>query len=161
MKPNLIVFHSRNGHSRTVAGELGRYIEADFEEIMTINQKRGFLSYLSDAWSALTRKPASIVAPKHHARRYPMVIIGGPNWAGNISAPILSWLDKEGTQLGFYAAWITKGGTSATSAIKQLEDEVGHPPAAVLILTNHEISSGKYKGKVAEFAEQLLQLNLR
>lgn len=161
MKPNLIVFYSRSGRSRIVASELNRVIDADREEITTSFQRYGLISYLSSGWSALTRNPVSINSPRYQARHYPLVIIGGPNWAGHVSTPLLSWLDQEGTELGRYAIWVTQGGTGAGKVIRQLEDEIGHPPAATLVLSNAEIDSGKYKSKLGQFAAELVELNSR
>ncbi|MBR9649586.1 flavodoxin family protein [Thalassovita aquimarina] len=159
MKLNLIVFHSRTGHSRTVAAELARHIEADCEEVVVENKARGLLSYLASAWAALTRKTVPIRAPEFAALRYARVIIGGPTWAGHVCPPILSWLDREGTQLQSYAAWVTQGGSGARKALKQLEEEIGHPPEAVLILTDAEIEAGEFKARVADFAAGLVERN--
>ncbi|MYM56051.1 flavodoxin family protein [Thalassovita mangrovi] len=155
MKSSLIVYHTRSGHSRSVAAELSRHLDSDCEEITNKNQKPGLRSYLASAWSALTRKPAPITAPEFPARQYPLVIIGGPTWASHVSAPVLSWLDQEGTQLGRYAAWVTQGGSGGKKVLKQLEEEIGHAPVATLILTDKEIESGEFKAKVADFADRL------
>lgn len=158
MNSSLIVYHSRTGNSRTVAKELNRRLDSDCEEVLVENQKLGLLSYLSAGWAALTRNPAPIRAPQRHARHYPLVIIGGPNWAGHLSDAVLSWLDKEGMQIGVYAAWVTQGGSGAEKVLKQLEEEIGYPPVATLILTTAEIANGSFKAKVAEFADRLMEL---
>lgn len=155
MKPALIVYHSRSGHSRSVAAELSRYLDADREEVINKIQKPGLRSYLASAWSALTRKPAPIKPPEFPARQYPLVIIGGPTWASHVSAPVLSWLDQEGTQLGRYAAWVTQGGSGGEKVLKQLEEEIGHAPVATLVLTDKEIESGEFKSRIADFADRL------
>ncbi|MDX1782187.1 MAG: hypothetical protein R3256_12845 [Thalassovita sp.] len=161
MKPNLIVFYSRTGKSRIVASELNRVIDADCEDINISFQRHGLISYLSSGWSALTRTPVQINPPQYRARPYPLVIIGGPNWAGHVCAPLLSWLDQEGTELGRYAVWVTQGGVGASRTIRQLEDEIGHPPAATLVLSNAEIDNGNYRSKLGEFAAELAELNLQ
>ncbi|CUH68433.1 flavodoxin [Thalassovita gelatinovora] len=155
MKSNLIVFHSRTGFTRTVAETLARHIDADVEEIIAENQKDGLRAYLSAGWAALTRKPVPIKTPQRQARLYPLVIIGGPNWAGHISAPMLSWLDRQGTELENYAAFVTQGGSGAEKVLQQLEDEIGRAPAAILILTDDEIKADDYNAKIKTFARQL------
>ncbi|WP_323785350.1 hypothetical protein [Thalassovita sp.] len=155
MKPYLIVYHSRTGFTRTAAEALTQYIDADIEEISVKNQKHGLRAYLSSGWAALTRKPAEIDTPQRRARLYPLVIICGPNWAGHICAPILGWLDQEGTELEKYAAFVTQGGSGGEKVLKQLEDETGQAPTATLILTDDEIRAGDFDAKIKAFADQL------
>ncbi len=76
----LIVYYSRTGSTRTVAGALARATGGTLRELTDTSPRSNLFT---TAMAALFRRSARLVDPDYDISAYEMVVIMTPIWAGN------------------------------------------------------------------------------
>ena len=131
-----IIFYSRTGHSRRVAGVLGKRLNAEPFEVTTRHYSWPVLG-----WIAAARDGMSQVAPRLNERlevpEEETVILVGPVWAGGAAAPLNTVIDVLSSGCQRVAVVLTCGGDKEeTAPLERLENRLGRPLVAGLVLSN-------------------------
>jgi flavodoxin len=140
MKQTLVVYHSRSGHTRSVAKALAERLDADLDEIVVDAPRQGPLGYALCALEALMQCAPDVRAGEHDLSRYALVVIGTPVWFWSLSSPVRAWARRHalaGPKLAFFC---TMGGSGAERAFEQLEQACGQPPLATLALSEAQLA---------------------
>jgi flavodoxin len=144
MKPLLIVYYSRSGHTRRVAQAFARASHADLEEILPIRDYSGSAGMFRALADTLLRRQPDLEPLHHCPADYQTVLIGGPTWAGRMSAPVRTFVATYGTGCQRLAAFCTMGGHGGDAALDALSRLARKPLAWRVVLTNPEIDAGAY-----------------
>jgi flavodoxin len=75
-KKILVVYYSRTGNTKKIAGELAKKFSADLEAIDDSQDRSGVFNYLKSGYEAARKKECVISALKHNPSDYDIVIIG-------------------------------------------------------------------------------------
>ncbi|HDR88608.1 MAG TPA: hypothetical protein ENN63_03130 [Bacteroidetes bacterium] len=94
MKKDLVVYYSRTGNNKYLAGKMINSLGCDAEAIRP--RMGGFLFLL--LFSSLKGGPG-IRKLKHSVQDYERVILCGPVWMGMLVAPLRSFIKKYGKKL--------------------------------------------------------------
>lgn len=152
----LVVFYSRTGHTKKLAGEIAAALDADVEEIVeTAASRVNGWTYLRSAWHALSGKATPIRPLYAQPANYDLVIIGSPVWAGNMAAPVRTFLEEYKADLPDIAFFCTMGGSGGEKVIDKMAALAARRPVARLVVTEGELASGHFREKVAVFAGRL------
>jgi len=151
----LVVYYSRDGHARQVAGEVAAALGADLEEIRDPADRTGMLGYLRCAAEALLGASAEIERPAHDPGGYELVVVGTPVWYAAVSSPVRTYLWMERERLPRVAFFLAHGGFGSERVLAQMTALAGKRPAARLVLRQREIEDGAQGGKVARFAKDV------
>ena len=154
----LVVYYSRTGNTRLVAGEIAAALGADVEELKERVDSSGRKGYLRASRDALSRTPADLEPVCRDPADYSLVIIGGPIWVLDICAPVRGYAQHHRDNLGRVALFATAGGPwFAEKGIRALAEACGQQPVATLALSQSE-ARGDHSRKLAEFLAKLDQL---
>lgn len=154
MAKTLVVFYSRSGMTRRLAGLLARALDADLDEIRETRGRDGLRGYLRSAFEALAGRRPAILPPQHHPHNYQRVVVGTPVWAGHVAAPVRSYLEAHRADLHHVAFFCTCG-QSGAGALAEMARVLDRAPAAQLAMTDRELASGD-DARPARFVKTLL-----
>src|SRR5512134_1660775 len=109
----LLVYYSRTGYTRTVAGELVAALDADVDQLDDARDRCGILGYLRCLREALKKRTIQLLPPAYDPANYDVVVLGTPVWAGNISSPLRSYVAAHKGRLEQVAFFCTQRGSGA------------------------------------------------
>lgn len=158
MSKTLVVFYSLTGNTRTAAEEFVQLLgeDCDLAEIHD-RSRRGtgkWAMFKSVLEVILGRCPGIRYAGPDPAR-YGMVVIGTPVWCGKVASPVRSFVREQGDRLPRVAALVTSGSGNGESAARHLEDLLSWNLDGEVSLSDAEIRSGEFRGKLEKFAKQI------
>ncbi len=151
----LVVFYSRSGTTRRIAEALSKALECDLEEITEPRPRTGSLGYFRSLLEASRKRPSTILPKKHEVTSYDLVVIGTPVWAWSPSSPVRAYLMATANKLPEVAFFCTLGGSGSESAFAQMTSIVGKKPRATCAITQQDVLSGNYSGRVSTFGKAL------
>lgn len=154
----LILFYSRTGHSRTVAGLLAQALRAPSAEIACRAYVAGF-GGLRQAFDVLAGLSPPIEVPELVHQDWDLVVIGGPVWGGRPATPLRSYLRRQAGHHRRLALFVTCKGTSPAyppeRAIAEMSALVPRRVVGTQIFTEAQIGGAELAIRVAGFAQAL------
>jgi flavodoxin len=151
----LIVYFSRDGHTKKIAQALGEQLQADVEEIQEIKNRKGFMGWLSCCRDAILKKSPSIKLLSKNPLEYDLIIVGSPVWAFTIVPAIRLWLNQYGPQLKQTVFFVTMGGQGAKRSFQVMERLCGHPPRLTESFIDKDIEKNHHQNKFDAFVQQI------
>ena len=148
----LVVYYSRTGSTRMLAGELVAALKADVDRLDDSRDRCGVFGYLRCAHEALNKRTVQILPPAYDPSNYDVVVLGTPVWAGNISSPLRSYVAAHKAQFRRVAFFCTQGGSGAEKVFRDLEELSGQPPLDTLVVNGREIEKRAYAQRLERFA---------
>ena len=155
MGKSLIVYYSRSGHTREVAGAIAEQLGCDLEEIHELRSRRGVFGYFRSAREALREQLVEIEQCSFDPGHYDLVVLGTPVWAGNLSSPLRSYVARFQGRFRDVAFFCTEGGRGSEKVFSRLEALTGKAPLAMLAVRQREVGSSATKERIAAFAQGL------
>ena len=151
----LVVFYSRSGKTKKVAGKISELLKCEIEEIIDMKNRKGIPGFLSAGTDANLRKLTAIKEIKNNPSLYDMVIIGTPIWSSNISTPIRTYLSLCKEEFKKVAFFCTRLGSDSKKVFADMKNLSQKTPIALLELTSREVARDQYMQKVKEFIKNL------
>jgi len=151
----LIVFYSRTGVTKKVAGAIQSLLGCDTEEIIDLKKRRGFLGFIISCKDAMLKKKTPIKPPEKDPSAYDLIIIGTPVWAWTMSCAVRTYIMQNRTKFKNVAFFCTAGESGITSTFRRMEELSGKKPISVLGLTSKEVVKNQSKDKIQEFIKSL------
>jgi flavodoxin len=148
----LVVYYSRTGNTRTIAGELVAALKADVDQLDDRRDRCGVFGYLRCAHEALKKRTIELLPPAYDPSSYDVVVLGTPVWAGNMSSPLRSYVEAHTSQFRQVAFFCTQGGSGAAKVFRDLADLCGRPPLATLAVNEREIEKRAHAAQLERFA---------
>lgn len=91
----LVVYYSRKGQTENIALRAAEEYGADFLNIEPIDNVAGYDGFIGCALAAFSKKKMTLFPYEEDISSYDKVIICSPVWFGKISAPMLSFMERE------------------------------------------------------------------
>lgn len=151
----LVVYYSRTGTTKRVAGSLAATLRGDVEEIIDRTNRSGLLGYLRSGYEAARRRQSAIDRAVHDPATYDLVIIGTPIWNLSVSSPVRSYLQRHRDALRRVAFFCTCGGRGGERAFAQMAEICGAKPVATLVVRQHDLLRSTQL--IARFAAEIAQ----
>jgi hypothetical protein len=149
----LVVYYSRDGHSRSVAVEIARALGgADVEEIRDAVSRHGLFGYWRSCREAMRRRTTRLADRGRDVRDYDMVIVGGPVWVGALSSPVRTWLLAHAIELRRVAFFLTHGSSGRDRVFRMMSEVSGRSPIAELAVHARDIGKPDTIATIATFA---------
>lgn len=155
MNPCLIVYYSRSGVTAKVATALAQACGADLEQIHDVRPRGGLAGYLRSAWQALRKLPAEIAPPLHRPADYPLIVLGTPVWAGQMSAPMRSYMLQQREHFRRVGLFCTMGVTGGPDVLTTMAELCNKLPAASMCLQHGDVLTDRHAQALADFANEL------
>jgi len=157
MKNCLVVCYSRTGWTAKVAQEIANLCGADVEVIREAKDRAGFRGYLRSVIDSICHRTPDILPSNKDPANYALVVLGTPVWAGNMAAPMRSYLQRNRLHFNRIAVFCTMGGSGGERALNEMAMLCGKEPLARAVITDAEIQCNSYYTKLAPLRRQTVQ----
>jgi len=137
MPTTIVLFVSRDGHSKALAAEIGKRLGAPVHEIVDLVNRKGFVGYMRAGAQAWRKKATPIGDPGVELEGVKLVVLVQPVWASAICPPIRSWLLAHRGQL-------------SRARLALLASNISSPSAR--LRANYDTEFGATFGPLAAFA---------
>lgn len=151
----LVVYYSRSGTTEKIARVLAEKLEADLEEIVSKNKRKGLIGYLRSGQEAAQKKLTEINKSEKNPSDYDLVIIGTPVWVGTMSSPVRSYLNHYLGKFRKVAFFSTQGSKKEQKVFKELIEVLGKEPVAKIFLTTKEVAQDNFSSSLDEFIKEV------
>jgi hypothetical protein len=144
MADRVIVFVTRDGHSRALAMDLGRRLGAAVYEIVDKVNRKGLVGWIRSGYQASRGEATPISDPAPVLRGIRDLILVQPLWAGAVCPPLRSWLRAHIRELSAVRISLlaSKGGSSGKPLRAKFEAEF-LPLAAFATIKESQSQAGK------------------
>ena len=141
--------------TKKVAQSLVEKLEADREEIISLEERKGLTGYLKSGKEAAQKKLAKIKPPEKKVGDYDLVIIGTPVWVGTMASPVRTYLNSNLGRFRKVAFFTTQGSIKDQKVFKELTEVLGKDPLATLKIKTKEAAQGDYEAKLEKFLKEI------
>jgi flavodoxin len=150
MRKILVVCYSRQGTTLRLAQEIAAALNADFERIEEVWQRKGVFGFVLSSLEAMAKGLPSIRTRKDPSN-YDLVVLGTPTWAQSISAPMRAYLFLHRDQLRSTAFFATMGGFGAENALHEMKLLCDANDAPTCSFVEREVKANQYQSKLQQF----------
>ena len=151
----LVVYYSRNGHTKKIGTKIIKKINADTDEVIDlVDRHRKIVGWLISGRDAALRKTTKIKYKKDPSE-YDLVIIGTPIWSWTLTPAIRTYLmENKFKKVVFFC---TSGGQKGNvfRAMKKLSKE----PLAVFEIMDREVKKDQFQKQVDELCKTLKNIS--
>jgi flavodoxin len=151
----LVVFYSRNGHTKKIGHVLGQALACDTEEFYDTTNRMGFFGWLRSGRDAMRKKLTIIKQISHNPSDYDLVILGTPNWGGMPCPAIRTYLVQNLRNFKSVAFFCTHGGSSADRVFAELERICERKAVALLNVKTEDVNKDLFADKIKQFVEKI------
>ncbi len=147
-KKVLVVFYSRDGHTKRVAEIIADALNADIDKIEDKKSRKGLIGFIRAGYDATRGKTTDISFSKDPAD-YDVVILGGPVWNGKVTPAIRTYLLKNNGRIKKSVFFVTCaiGGGKCLSQMREIYNGE--------ILAEKVILRSKIEEEIKQFIEKL------
>ena len=151
----LVVYYSRTGTTRKVAGTLAERLGADLEELMDTKSRKGVIGWLRAARDGTKKALVPIGPVTYDPGQYDVVLVGTPIWGGQICAAVRTYLTENGARVGKVGFFMTHGFPHPAPVFPEMQQLCGRAPVATVALRAKQVSSDQHLGELGAFIAQL------
>jgi flavodoxin len=135
----LVVYYSRTGITKKIAGSIASTLDADLDEIVDQTKRSGLLGYLRSGFQASFQRRVPIGPAIRDPAKYDLVAIGTPVWDRALSSPVRSYLHRHRNSFHDVAFFCTCGGRGADRVFAQMTELCTSRPVATLVVLDREV----------------------
>lgn len=130
-------------------------IDKENKPKMDASDFHAMLPFFLGVTRALLKIPSTIKEPVRDPRKYDLVIVGTPIWAGALTPAVRAYIKKRSAtfkKVAFFCTMIGSGGSKAFSDMQKICKKT---PVGVLELTSEEVQKSAHMNKVKGFVKAL------
>ncbi len=154
-KKILVLYYSRTGTLRKVAGGITINLNCDMEEIIDTKNRKGIIGFISAGRTAMTEKLTEILPIKSDLTKYDLVVIGTPVWAGKVSTATRTFLVQNADKIKEVAVFCASGGAGKSKVVSIVEEITGKKVTGVLEISGKDFKDETYINKIKKFTDGL------
>jgi flavodoxin len=147
----LVVFYSRTGVTKKAAGAITDSLRCDSEEIFDTKSRDGIFGWLKSGRDAMKKIPTLLKETQKDPSAYDIVVIGTPVWAGNISAPVRTYLANNKGKFAKVAFFCTMGNSGGANTLAEMAEACGKSPVSTLELRACDVKKSAFSDKLVPF----------
>ena len=149
----LVVFYSRTGSTKKIAGDLAKKLDADLDEIIDHTNRSGIKGWILGGRDAM-KKSLTEISIKKNPKNYDLVVIGTPIWVGASTPAFRTYLTQFKNDLKKAAIFTTSGSDGPEKTVAVFENITDQKCFASFGLTGSDLSQN-YDSKLNEFVKKL------
>ncbi|VVB77665.1 NAD(P)H dehydrogenase (quinone) [uncultured archaeon] len=146
----LVVFYSRNGTTKKVAEDISKRLRADIDEIIDLKNRKGVIGWLTSGRDAMKKNLTQIKETKD-PKKYDLVIIGSPVWAGSVSPGVRTFLEKNKGNFKKVIFFCTTGGGNPGKTFIQMSEIIKKKPIKTIFFKTSEVKKEPYFEELIKF----------
>jgi len=152
---SLVVFYSRTGVTKRVAGAIQTLLGCDVEEIVDLKKRGGLFGFIVAGKDAMLKKQTPIKPLEKNPADYDLVIIGTPVWAWTMSCATRTYIMQNKENFRNVAFFCTAGSSGIDSTFRHMEELSCKKPLAILGIMTKEVVKNQSQAKIQQFAKSL------
>lgn len=154
----LVVYYSREGHTKQVAQELAKKFNADLEQLIDKKKRIGPIAFSAAGKDAVAGNLTKLEPLTHDPQQYEIILIGTPSWFGNVTPAVRTFItqhDLSKKRIGVFGTTHLTGVENALSQAATLlaPDRAGEIPS--LPLRHRDLVPEVLPSKIDAFYQQL------
>lgn len=153
----LVCYYSMTGHTRRLAGELHRALDAEIEEIREPRPRHGLVGVVRAMYDAMRRRTPPIRPIHHEPEDLALLVLGGPIWGGRLASPVRTYASHYAQRAQRVAFFCTEGARGAEQAFADLEALCGRERVASLVVDERHLDAGEHGEALGDFVRRLQQ----
>ena len=151
----LIVYFTRTGNTTKIVDTLQTELTADVEKIIEKGNRNGPLGWLKSGRQGASKADVEISPLEADPSSYELVVMAGPVWAGNASAPMRAFMKKYRDSLPETAVFLTHDSPDVTQAFADIDELLNKEPLARGDVNRQAIQADGHHEAIQEFLEKL------
>jgi flavodoxin len=156
----LVVYYSRDGHTKEVAEKIARELGAETEELIDTVNRNGILGTTRAGKDALAKNLTLIHPIQSDLSLYDRIIVGSPAWFSTMTPAVRTFLsenDLRAKECAFFATCHKVGADKVVSEMSRLVNDDESRSCAKLPLTHADLSDEKFPGLMKQFVADIDQ----
>ncbi len=150
----LVVYYSRTGTTKGVAEKIAQKIDADIEELVDTKKRTGPIAFHTAGRDARAGNLTELEPLEADLKEYDLIIIGTPNWWGNITPAMRTFIvehDLSDKKIGLFGTTNLTGIESALEQAVELIKEENQRQIPLLGLRSRDLGDEVLYEKINEF----------
>jgi len=130
---SLVVFYSLTNKTKLVSQTIAEALQAGLVEINEVKpRRRGFMTYLTGGFAAITNKGSKISPIDVNLRQYDTVFIGSPIWASRPTPAVNSFIYANNFEDQSIVPFFTMGGNNSDKALENITAKIERSQGKVI-----------------------------
>lgn len=154
-KKILTVYYSDGGHTKKIAEEIAAGLSTTLERLTAPGLLSGVVGFVERCWTAGFGQRVTIGPLRYRPAEFDLVIVGSPLWAGHVSSPVRTYLQKNRTAFTHVAFFVSAGGLKTEGGFADMQKLAGRPPLARLSVSDQHRSSGEDIARIQDFVNEI------
>lgn len=151
----IVIFFSRTGTTRRLAGMIAQRLQCDSEEIVPCKEYSGIVGYVRAGYEALFNRTPLINEPKCSLKDYDLVLIGTPVYAARMAGPMRTFLSACQGSVQRVALFATCQGSGCESTFEGIEELIGLKATVRFCIRVVELDSENVMKKIDDFVNRI------
>lgn len=151
----VIIFYSRDGHTRLVAESLAKMLSCDIFEITEPKSRKGLFGFLRSGMEAIKKKSPPINPLNIDINQYDIVLMGTPIWAGTNCSPLNTFIEQYGKSIKKFALFSLRGGSATPIYASDISKVLQKQPIASMDLVQKGLKSSEWQNNLKDFVAKL------
>ena len=154
----LVVFYSREGHTKLVAEKLAKKFNADLEQLIDKKKRTGPIGFSGAGKDAVAKNLTKLEPLKHNPKDYDIILIGTPSWFGNVTPAVRTFIkdnNLSGKKVGVFGTTHLTGIENALKQAAELISKENAEQIPTLPLRHRDLKLDILSGKIEIFYKQL------
>ncbi len=155
----LIVYYSRDGHTKLVAEKLAQKFAADSEVLIDKKKRTGLWGASSAGKDALSHALTKIAPLTKDPRDYDRILIGTPSWFSNVTPAVRTFVKKydlSGKKVGVFATAHQTGVESCLAQLAMLIESKDPASIPRLPLRHRDLKEDVLAKKIDLFYDEIM-----
>jgi flavodoxin len=155
----LVVFYSRDGHTREVAQALAKRFNADIEELRDLRKRTGPVGNTAAGKDAIAGNRTRIAGVTYDPAQYDIVLVGTPSWFGNPTPAVRTYLGQHDLSRKTVGVFGTAHLTGVAGCMEKLAALINKDQdIPKLPLVHADLGAEKLPGKIEVFYGKVMAL---
>jgi flavodoxin len=155
MQRIVVVYFSRDGHTRRIAREIADACGAELDEITEPGRRKGPWGYARSAFEAVLGLSPDLKPSRHTPGPDDLLVIGTPIWFWNVASPVRSYIEAHRGKFERVAFFCTCSSSGQGKVLHDLRRLCHRRPIAKLALTERQCEQGAHGPALDAFVHEL------
>ena len=153
----LVVFYSREGHTKLVAEQLAKKFNADLEQLIDKKKRTGPIGFSGAGKDAVAKNLTKLEPLKRNPQDYDIILIGTPSWFGNVTPAVRTFIKENnlsGKKVGVFGTAHLTGVENALKQAAELISKENPEKIPTLPLRHRDLPLDILSEKIETFYKQ-------
>lgn len=156
----LVVYYSRDGHTKSVAESLAKRFNADIERLIDKKKRTGPIGFPRAGKDAIAGNLTELEALKFDPQDYQTILIGTPGWWGNVTPAVRTFVtenDLSNKAIGIFGTVHLTGIENALKQVAEIISPERPEEFPTLPLRHRDLKDEVLDSKINEFHKKIFE----